>query len=86
MSMEKRKKTREFSDEVRHKIVAKHRQSQDHKSIFRDLDVPVSSVHNVIRKFKARGIAANLPGKWIKFSESDPSNAHNIQVLKQLFP
>jgi len=35
MSMEKRKKTRELSEEVRHKIVAKHGQSQGNKSISR---------------------------------------------------
>ena len=49
MSMEKRKKTRDG-------------QCQGYKSIFRDLDVPVSTVRNVIRKFKAHGTVANLPG------------------------
>ena len=62
MSMERRKKARELSEEVRHKIVAKHGQSQGYKSISRDLDVPVSTVRNVIRKFKAHGTVANLPG------------------------
>ena len=66
MSMEKRKKTRELSEEVRHKIVAKHGQSQGNKSISRDLDVLVSTVHNVIREFKARGTVANLPGRGLK--------------------
>ena len=66
MSMEKRKKTRELSEEVRHKIVAKHGQSQGHKSISRDLVVPVSTVRNVIRKFKAHGTGANLPGRGRK--------------------
>uniref|UniRef100_UPI00358EBF5A zinc finger protein 723-like n=1 Tax=Myxine glutinosa TaxID=7769 RepID=UPI00358EBF5A len=46
--MEKRKKTRELSEEVRHKIVAKHVQSQGYKFISGDLDVPVSTVRNVI--------------------------------------
>ena len=62
MSTEKRKKTRELSEEVRHKIVAKHGQSQGYKSISRDLDVPVSTIRNVIRKFKAHGTVANFPG------------------------
>ena len=66
MSMEKRNKTRELSEEVRHKIVAKHGQSQGYKSISRDLDVPVSTVCNVIRKFKAHGTAANLLGRGCK--------------------
>ena len=58
MSMEKIKKTRELSEEVRHKIVAKHGQSQGYKSISRDLDVPVSTIRNVIRKFKTHGTEA----------------------------
>ena len=66
MSMEKRKKTRELSEEVRHKIIAEHGQSQGSKSISRDLDVPVSTVHNVIRKFKAHDTVANLPGRGHK--------------------
>ena len=66
MKMEKRKKTRELSEEVRHKIVAKHGQSQGYKSISRELDVPVSTVRNVIRKFKAHGTVANLPGRGRK--------------------
>ena len=63
MSIEKIKKTRELSEEVKHKIVAKHGQSQGYKSISRDLDVSGSTVRNVIRKFKAHGTAANLPGR-----------------------
>ena len=66
MSMEKRKKTRELSEEVRHKIVAKHGQSQGYKFISRDLDVPVSTVRNVMRKFKAHGTATNHPGRGHK--------------------
>ena len=62
MSTEKRMKTRELFEKVRHKIVAKHGQSQGYKSISRDLDVPVSIVHNVFRNFKARGTAAKIPG------------------------
>ena len=62
MSMEKRKKIRELSVEVRHKIVAKHGQSQGDKSTSRDFDVPVFTEHNVIRKFKAHGTVANLRG------------------------
>ena len=50
------KKSRELSEEVRHKIVAKHGQSQGYKPISRDLDVPVSTVHNAIRRFKAMAL------------------------------
>ena len=62
-SIENINKTRELSEEVRHKIADKHGQSQGHKSISSDLDVPVSTVHNVIRKFKAHGTLANLHGR-----------------------
>ena len=63
MSVEKRKKTRELSEEVRHRIVAKHGQSQGNKSISKDVDVPASIVRNVIRKFKVHDTAVNLPGR-----------------------
>ena len=58
----RRGKNRKLFEEVKHKTVAKHGQSQGYKSIFRDLDVPVSTGHNVIRKFKAYGTVANQPG------------------------
>ena len=64
MSMKKREKTRELSEEV--KIVARHGQSQGYKSISRDLDVPVSTVPNVVMKFKAHGTVANLSGRGHK--------------------
>ena len=41
----------------------KHGQSQGYKSISRDLDIPVSTVRNVIKKFTAHGSVANLPGR-----------------------
>lgn len=39
----------------------KHGQSQGYKSISKDLNVPVSTVRSVIKKFKAHGTVANLP-------------------------
>lgn len=61
LSMEKRKKTKELSEDLRSKIVKKHGQSQGYKSISKDLNVPVSTVRSVIKKFKAHGTVANLP-------------------------
>lgn len=61
LSMEKRKKTKELSEDLRSKIVRKHGQSQGYKSISKDLNVPVSTVRSVINKFKAHGTVANLP-------------------------
>ena len=66
LSMEKRKKSKELSEDLRTKIVEKHGQSQGYKSISRDLDVPVSTVRNVIKTFTAHGTVANLPGRGRK--------------------
>ncbi|KAI2653514.1 Transposable element Tcb1 transposase [Labeo rohita] len=51
--MEKRKKFKDFSVDLKEKIVEKHGQSQSYKSISRDLKVPVSTVHNIIKRFTA---------------------------------
>ncbi|CAJ0938146.1 unnamed protein product [Ranitomeya imitator] len=55
------KKTKELSEDLRNQIVRKHEQSQGYKSISKDLNVPVSTVRSVIKKFKAHGTVANLP-------------------------
>ena len=57
--MDKRKKHKELSEEVRKKIIAKHGESKGYKSISRELHVPVSTVHNVIKKSKVIGTVAN---------------------------
>ena len=65
LSMEKRKKSEELSEDLRTKIVEKHGQSQGYKSISRDLDIPVSTVRNVIKKLQlstAHSTVVNLPG------------------------
>ena len=66
--MEKRK-SKELSEHLRTKIVKKHGQSQGFKSISRDLDVPLSTVRNFIKKFTAHGTVANLPGRKRKIDE-----------------
>ncbi|KAG2461144.1 TC1A transposase, partial [Polypterus senegalus] len=60
--MENRKKSRELSEDLRTKIVEKYQQSQSYKSISRDLHVPLSTVHNIIKKFTTHGTVADLPG------------------------
>ncbi len=57
--MEKRKKCKELSVDLREKIVEKHGQSQGYKSISRDLNVHVSTVRNIIKRFTAHGTVAN---------------------------
>ncbi len=66
LSMEKRKKCKELSVDLREKIVEKQGQSQGYKSISRDLNVPVSTVRNIIKRFTAHGTVANLPGRGWK--------------------
>ena len=66
LSMEKRKKSKELSEDLRTKIVERHEQSQSCKSISRDRNVPVSTVINVIKKFTAHDIVTNLPGRGRK--------------------
>ncbi len=60
--MEKRNKCKELSVDLREIIVEKHGQSQGYKSISRDLNVPASTVRNIIMRFTAHGTVANLPG------------------------
>ncbi len=65
--MEKRvEKCKELSVDLREKIVEKHGQSQGYKSISRDLNVPVSTVRNIIKRFTAHGTVAYLPGRGRK--------------------
>ncbi|KAK7143817.1 hypothetical protein R3I93_014851 [Phoxinus phoxinus] len=64
--MENRKRKRELSEDLRTKIVEKYQQSQGYKSISRDLDVPLSTVRNMIKKFATHGTVANLPGRGRK--------------------
>ncbi|CAJ0968620.1 unnamed protein product [Ranitomeya imitator] len=59
--MEKRKKSKELSEDLRNQIVRKHEQSQGYKSISKDLNVPVSTMRSVIKTSKAHGTVANLP-------------------------
>ncbi|CAJ0966359.1 unnamed protein product [Ranitomeya imitator] len=59
--MEKRKTTKELSEDLRNQIVRKHEQSQGYKSISKDLNAPLSTVRSVIKKFKALGTVASLP-------------------------
>ena len=58
--MEKRKKSRKLSEDLRSKTVEKYQQS--HGSISRDLKVPLSTVHIIIKKFITHGTVPNLPG------------------------
>lgn len=79
--MEKRKKSKELSEDLRTKIVEKHRQSQGYKSISRDLNVPVSTVRNVIKKLKAHGTVANLPGRGRKRKIDERLQRRTVRIM-----
>lgn len=55
-------KTKELSIDIRQKIIDKHKEGKGYRIISRELNLPLSTVGNVIRKFKNPGEAvANLP-------------------------
>lgn len=55
-------KTKELSEDIRSVIISKHKTSKGYKAISKDLGIPVSTVHNVIKKFGKHGTVKNLPG------------------------
>lgn len=65
--MENRRKTWEWSEEIKKKVIAKCGQCKGYKIISKEFDVPVISTANIIKKFKASGTVANISGcghKW----------------------
>lgn len=58
--------SRELSEQVWHKIVAKQGQSQGYRSTSPDLTVPLSTLHCVIKKSDNTGAIANHSGNSIK--------------------
>ena len=60
------------------------KQSQGCKSISRDLKVPLSAVHNIIKKFITHGTVANLPGCRRKRKLNERMQRRIVQmVVKQ---
>lgn len=58
-----RRKSRERSEEIRKKVTAKHGQHKGFKTISKELEVPVTTVANIIKKFKAHRTVANISGR-----------------------
>lgn len=71
LCMEKRKKCKELSVDLRENIVEKHGQSEGYKWISRDLNVPASTVRNIIKRITAHGTVDNAPecGRKSKINE-----------------
>ena len=66
MNFENRRKTGQWSEDIRKKVIAKHGQGKGYKTISKELNVPVTTVANVIKKFKAHGTVANISGRGHK--------------------
>lgn len=55
-------KTRELSESIRNAIIPKYKVSKGHTAISKELGIPVSTVHNVIKTFAKHATVKNLPG------------------------
>ena len=53
-------KTQEHSDDVRRKVVELHKSRNGHKKISKELKIPISTIMEIIKKFKATG---DQPGR-----------------------
>uniref|UniRef100_A0A8C5M601 Transposase n=1 Tax=Leptobrachium leishanense TaxID=445787 RepID=A0A8C5M601_9ANUR len=79
--MDNRKRRRELSEDLRTKIVEKYQQSQGYKSISRDLDLPFSTVRNIIKRFATHGTEANLSGRGQKRKIDERLQRRIVQMV-----
>lgn len=56
-------KTREYSNDVRQKVVELHKSGNGYKKIAQRLKMPISTIRAIIKKFKATGDVNNRPGR-----------------------
>lgn len=59
---DKRKKSRDLTEEERKKVIAKH--GKDYKTVFKELHVLVTMNVNVIKKHKISGTIDKPPWIW----------------------
>ena len=64
LNMDQRKQKRELCEEIRNKLIDNY--GKGYKPIFNQLDVSVTAVANVIKKFNVYGTVANLPERGCK--------------------
>ena len=81
--MDNRRNTREWSEDIRKKGTAKHGQSKGDKTISKKLDVPVTTVASVIKRFKAPGTVANTSGHGQKRKIGPRLNRRITQMVKK---
>uniref|UniRef100_H2L4L0 Tc1-like transposase DDE domain-containing protein n=1 Tax=Oryzias latipes TaxID=8090 RepID=H2L4L0_ORYLA len=65
LNMDSRKPRRELSQDIRNKIIDKHK-GKGYKTISKQLEVPVMTVAHIIQKFQTHGTVADLPGRGRK--------------------
>src|SRR4029434_9360333 len=56
-------KTQEHSDDVQQKVVELHKSRNGHKKISKELKIPISTIMEIIKKFKETGDVKNQPGR-----------------------
>ncbi len=62
-------------------FLEKQGQSQGYKSISRDLNVPVSTVCNIIKRFTAHSTVANLPGRVRKSKMNEKLQGRIVRMV-----
>lgn len=64
--MDRKKPKKELSEKIRMEIIDQHFKGKGYKTISKQLDIPVSTVANIVKKVKVHGSVANLPGRGRK--------------------
>ena len=72
-------KTKEFSKEVRHKVVEKHRSGEGDKKISKSLIIPLSTVKSIIKKWKTYHTTQTLPRSECPFKLSSRASRKLVQ-------
>ncbi|KAF7652372.1 hypothetical protein LDENG_00097760 [Lucifuga dentata] len=72
-----RRRKRELSEEIRERIIFEHSQCKGYKTISKELSLSVSTVANIIKKFKVHGTIVSIPGRGRK-KKIDPRMKRKI--------
>ena len=76
-------KTKELSEDIRRAIISIHNTSKGYKAISKDLCIPVSTVHNVSKKFTKHGTVKNLPGRGGKRKLDERSLRRLVRMVEK---
>ena len=82
-------KTQEHSEDVQRKVVELHKSRNGHKKISTQLKIPISTIMEIIKKFKEKGDVKNQPGRGRVYidpthREEDGSTGKRISKDPQL--